>query len=337
MKPSSSNIEKDKGGRGGESPPHRKINLPSPSDLRSGQTSWERLSNTQSENRCGTDISERWYDKTTGMSIGITGNTISSVQANLSRLLTGNDHNGIIVCSQEQIDKALDVMWDALDLISNGPRTCKFTSVEFGGVIATPYSQLELLVKDRNLPGLHKAPLLRSGESIQFGAAKRPPLCLHIYDKGQQMAGKSFREKWTRIELKLSADKLKDHIGDGDNVTELVYDNWVECFFKILYSLDPDDTGKVPLVDDNFVQMLAAMKQHPDLLMNGAHPVDLYLSKVSPDRASRIKKAMAVLHMRELSLRDLVPNDPMPEPIDLIKTATGIERADKIKTNPQIK
>lgn len=263
LKTSSSKNEREKGGRGGESPPRRNIKLPSPNDLRSGHTSWEKLSNTQSENRYGTDISERWYDKTTGMSIGITGNTISSVQANLSRLLTGNDHNGIIVCSQEQIDKALDAMWDALDLISNGSRTCKFTSVEFGGVIATPYSKLELLVKDRNLPCLHKAPLLRPGEGIQFGAAKRPPLCLHIYDKGQQMAGKNFREKWTRIELKLSAAKLKDHMGDGEPVTELVYDDWVECFFKILYSLDPKDTGKVPLINDSFVQALAAMSQYP--------------------------------------------------------------------------
>lgn len=306
-----------------------------------GSTTWEKVSNTTTGAQAFGDASERWHDTDSAITIKVRGGGIIGVQANLSRLLTGNSHNGVIVRDQEQTDQALSRMWDALDVISEGPRSCEFTSVEFGGVIEAPYTQLELLLKNRNLPKLRKAPLLRRGESMKFGAARRAALSLQFYDKGKEMASKldmtshEARDRWTRIELKLSGKKLRELMSDDVRkddagnivpapVVELVYDDWVAKFYDVLYSLDPDDSGNVPLVNNNFVQTLAAMSMYPDLLMDGVHPVDLFMTKVAGDRASRIKKAMAMCQLQAVSLRELVPMDPMPEPIDLVPVPQGI-------------
>lgn len=307
-------------------------------------TTWTKVSNTTTGAQAFGDTSERWSDSDSGITIKVKNGAISSVQANLSRLLTGNKHNGVIVRDQKQTDQALSRMWDVLDTISVGQRYCEFTVVEFGGVIEVPYTDLELLLKDRNIPGLRKPPLHRRRESLKFGAAKHANLSLLVYDKGRQLnklrpwreMSKLDVDRYTRIELRLSGKKLRSLMSDdvrkndaGDIVPapimSLVHDDWVSKFYDVLYSLGPDDTGKIPLVDNNFTTLLAEMVKHDHLRIGGVHVVDLFMAKVSKDRASKVKKAMSVIRCREQSLRDLVPMGPMPEPIDLVPTPIGTE------------
>ncbi|WP_435894739.1 hypothetical protein [Oceaniferula spumae] len=307
-----------------------------------GSSTWEKICNTTTGSGSFGDDSERWHDSDSGITIKVKSNLIVSVQANLSRLLTGKIHNGIIVRGQAETAQAITRMWDVLDRISTGLRACEFTSVEFGGVVEIPYTDFELLLKDRNIPRLRKSPLHRRGESIKFGAAKRSQLSLQFYDKGRQLnrhpawrgASKLEVDRFTRIELKLSGNKLREIMADDvmkDDagnvvpapVTKLIHSQWEKKFFEVLYSLAPDDTGKVPLVNDNFITLLAVMAEHDHLRIGGVHVVDLFLSKVSNDRKRRITKAMSVIRCLDQSLRDLIPEDPMPEVIDLVPVPIG--------------
>ena len=323
-----------------------KIHILSSDALRGpGSTSWEQISNTTSEARFGDHDSEQWADTVSGLHIKIQGNLITGVQANMSRLLTDNDHNGVIVRDQSQVDKALSRMWDILDSISEGERSGEFTSVEFGGVIEAPYSRFELILKHRNLPGLRKPPHLRASESLKFGGGRKPPISLQFYDKGLEMGArkldikpKDVRDKWTRIELKLMGKKLREHMGDwiedkderqkrgGEPVTELNHSKWVEKFFEILYSLDPDDQSELPIIGTKIPTFLAMMSEHDHLRIDGNHVVDIYLNTGSRDRKKKLRKAITSITSRKVSLRELIPDDPMPQFIDLVPFASTIEK-----------
>lgn len=290
-------------------------------------STWRLMSDASSDSMYAKKGVELWYHQESGIAIKVKGDRISSVSVNLSQLLSGYGQGEVFKDDQEGVDQALTMMWDILDLVSSGERSGRFYRVEFGGIIEHAYTNFELLLKSRNLPLLRKAPLIRPGESMQFGAAQRAQMTLLLCDKGRQLNSKNCRrrivkqdvDRFTELKLMLTGKKLGKAFNDGEcSVGKLVHSEWADLFFEVLYSLDPDDSCKVALIGDDFLGFLAEMDKYPDLSVAGVHPVDLYLAQVPKVFRQQIRNSMSLIHSREVSLRDMVPCDPMLPKIDLV-------------------
>ena len=191
-------------------------------EFRGPGTSWKFLGSHRAPRKFGYADTSEWVDDQTGTWIRVHGVRIVCVQANLSRLLTGNDHNGVVVASQVDIDTAMEKLWKRLDAISEGKHEGEFTTVEIGGVIERPLTTFEALLRSKNFPGLRKPPVLRTGESLTFGATTKGSLRIIFYDpeKKHRLRG----GRYTRIEVRLIGERLRrEHGGFAVRHLDLVH------------------------------------------------------------------------------------------------------------------
>lgn len=287
-------------------------------ELRGG-SNWELQYEKMSNARFGHSFTSAWMDTESGMRIKIFGPFIVSVEANASRLLTGNDHNGQIVRNQEELDQAIDRMWEILRGITTELSPFgAYTSVEVGGVIEEPLSTFEAMLSRRNLPGKRKAPCIRPGESLKFGVTKNAAISLGFYDKGKQMGRGIPAGKYTRIELRLHGDKLKE-VFDGQEVSHLDHDRLAAAFYRHLYSMDPDGTAGVNNFDGSVAGVIALLLGCDNCVKNEEHVVDTWKRSRSSRTVRRVLKAADLINLAAgaVTLRELVPNDPPLPHVDL--------------------
>lgn len=277
---------------------------------------WKFLGSQMASSRFGHAITGEWFHEPTGIWLREHSGQVVSVQANLSRLLTGADHNGHVVKSQAEVDLAMDNLFHALDQVSDGPHQCEFTTVEIGGVVEEPLSTFESLLRHRNLPGARKPPAIRPGESITFGATRRPKCRLVFYDKGREMG--IGPRRWTRVEVRLVGKRLAKEFG-VDRLTQIEFETLAPIFYRIVYSLDPDGTAATVHLNGSMVGLIALLLDCEDCIRDGEHVVDTWARSKNPQHARRMIRRAQEFNLQAgvVTLRDLLPEHPPRPYVDL--------------------
>lgn len=279
-------------------------------------TGWKLLGSQMASAEFGYATTTEWTHRPTGIWLREHSGQVVSVQANLSRLLTGAGHNGHIVKSQAETDEAMANLWRLLDQISDGPHDCEITTLEIGGVVEEPLSTFESLLRHRNLPGARKAPAIRPGESVTFGATRRPRCRVIFYDKGRELGIGPGR--WTRVEVRLVGERLLKEFG-VDRLTRIEFDRLAPIFYRIVHSLDPDGSATAHDLDGSMVSLLALLLDCEECVKDGEHLVDIWKRSKNPQHARRmIRRAESInVTAGAVTLRDLLPEDPPRPYVDL--------------------
>ncbi len=277
-------------------------------EFRHGGSSWRFLGSRRASKKFGYVDTSEWVDDQTGTWIRVHGMRIVCVQANLSRLLTGNDHNGTIVSSQSDIDAAMAKLWRRLDAISEGNHAGEFTTVEVGGVVEQALLTFEALLRSQNFPGLRKVPALRPGESITFGATAKGNIRIIFYDpeKKRRLPG----GRYTRIEVRLIGDRLRREHG-GLAVRQLDFAHLKKVFYDLIYQLDPHDIAKVKAIPGDVVAMIALLLRCENCVMDGEHLVATWARSKSHRHARRTIEAAKLVNVDAgvSTLRSLLPQE----------------------------
>lgn len=277
---------------------------------------WRFLGSRMASSQYDHAITGEWAHAPTGTWLREHSGQVVSVQGNLSRLYTRADHNGHIIRSQAEVDAAMANLWTTLDQISEGPRDCEITTLEIGGVVEDPLSTFESLLRHRNLPGTRKAPAIRPGESITFGATRRPKCRVIFYDKGREMGIGPGR--WTRVEVRLVGKRLLKEFG-VDRLTHLEFAELAPIFYRLVHSLDPDGTATAHGLDGSMASLIALLLDCEECVKDGEHVVDTWTRSKNPQHARRMIRRAETINLRAgaVTLRDLLPEDPPRPYLDL--------------------
>ena len=277
---------------------------------------WKFLGSRIASSEFGHAETAEWSHEPTGAWLREHSGQVVSVQANLSRLLTGADDNGHIIKSQAETNAAVDRLWATLDDVSEGPHEGEFTSLEIGGVVEEPFSAFETLLRHRNLPNARKAPAIRPGESITFGAVRKPRLQVRVYDKGKELGISP--ERWTRVEVRLVGKRLLKEF-DVRALGRIEFDRLAPIFYRLVHGLDPHGSASVPSIDGSTASLIALLLSCERCQIDGEHLVDIWSRSKNSRHARRmIRRAESInVGAGARTLRDLLPDNPPRPYIDL--------------------
>ena len=167
-----------------------------------------------------------------------------NLQVSIPRLLYGE--NGILIKTQEELDKALreiqdylnylgiEYDWDSryitrIDLCWNFPR-------EFKEVYGSYHYCKPLGIQD-------PIPIIKEGSWIAWGSG-RGNIKFKMYDKGKEVNGVKSKEAVTRVELVLGKKALNmaQFLGDGSgNVKDIKIDRCLKVYREYLSKLMPKE------------------------------------------------------------------------------------------------
>ncbi len=228
-------------------------------------------------------------------------------------------HNGAVLHGIKEVRLAYQVLDTVLGEISTADsRISAYSRLDVSFQVSRPILEFIQVLRNYKLPRAQKSARVYGDETIRL---ERGQLQIEFYDKYKQMRGKHIPlpgsyEKYpvTRIEVRFKDSKtVAQYFGRDLHMTgptpmmlnQAVRKVLLECF------PDPMETKKV----SGIYEFLAVVsKEKPEFL-------DLYLSmKAKPSHKrirAKIKKAISKIAYYELDIPNIVPEDRVPEYVDL--------------------
>ena len=308
------------------------------------KSDWHQGSTTNS-NRPGKMDTTRYHHLPTATNVWTSAGIITSVDSNLSRLYTGAPNNLYVLKSQEEIDAGLAKMHSLLDTISEGSVAGDFTALEIGGVINRPFTEFHTLLRCVSHPNTRSKPENETG--LRWGKTSGNGFQISIYDKGAEFNRKRKRtpliklptDEYTRIELKLSGNKLRKILNGGDPLEVLDFDQLYSTFFDVMNKFDSKVSLPAKAGDGSVTHLYSILRAIPqeNRMINGVDGLDLWTSSKDKRSLCRLLKASREFDIEgsQRFLKDLLPDDgtsiffeiPTDEPAldkDSGKTASAV-------------
>jgi hypothetical protein len=255
------------------------------------------------------------YHKSLGIRVSGIGATITYVQANLARVLHGD--NGRLIRSQEEIDAALDAVILAFGEFadtSSGIRD--FVRVDLGLHFVCKPEQIIRAHRNCRYPRTSR-PRIDFGEhSASWNYDGRRII---MYDKGREMTRRYMQNDGLpsdllRVEIQLQKAPLKNELGGGEYPEILIFSECYEAFRRMMLKFAPP--MEIPVPKDMY-SAVAVMEQAGSIFQ-GQTALELITSSM-PDRTVREwkrKVSQANLQMLQFDWAEKLPEQVPPPFID---------------------
>ena len=249
----------------------------------------------------------------TGFHVHGEGDKLLYFRVSLSRLLHGE--NGLLLENQTEVDAAMNLLWDkiaALGSILSGDFW--FTRIDLVWQFRGDTSSFVRAHR------LCRHPLIRA-DFVCYGprscALKGKEMRISIYDKTRERF--KYDGDVVRIEIKLSGDRLKQFLGQGEKVTSLNFDACYDAYRDIMRGFQP---AAMPIVKSR--ASFLAIAERADWNFNGVSAFELYTAGMSSRQIFRLRKDMQGLcpSVFEIDWSELLPADEPPPPVELFPPST---------------
>lgn len=165
-----------------------------------------------------------------------------NVEFSVPRVLYGE--NGILIKTQEELDKSLREVQDYLNRegIEYDWNSRYITRIDLCSNFPREFTEVYGSYRYCNPSGIRfKNPMIKEGESITWGS-KKSEIKFKMYDKGKEVNGVKSKDAVTRVELVLGKEALNkyEYLGDGSGrVRDIKFDRCLKVYREYLSKLMP--------------------------------------------------------------------------------------------------
>lgn len=255
------------------------------------------------------------YHKSLGIRVSGEGNQITYVQANLARVLHGD--NGCLIRSQEEIDNSLNAVFMACDdFVNTSSGIRDFVRVDIGLHFECSPVQIIRAHRHCRYPRTTR-PRIDFGEhSASWNYDGRRII---MYDKGREMTRRHMKNEGLpsnllRVEIQLQKNPLKNELGGGDYPTELIFSECYQAFRRMMLKFAPP----MEIVEPSDIYSAVAAMEQSGSTFYGQTALELIMSNM-PDRTAREwkrKVSQANLQTLQFHWSEKLPEEGPPQLID---------------------
>ena len=251
-------------------------------------------------------------DKTTGLRIGGTRFAAEWIEASLPTLLHG--HNGMLITSQQELDDALNLLYEIVDQVSELAADAagdSFTRVDLVWQFKDNLEAFKAAHRNCRHRRIRKEAVEYDGQGMVW---KGTQLSVTMYDKRLKMFKKP--GDVVRVEVRLWGKVLRKEFTGSEHgdLRKLSFWRCYEVYREIMCGFCP---ARIPRLSS--MAEFLAMAAQAGWKWEGVPMFDIWRVEKSPRHLSRVRKEMARLRpkIHSFEWETLLPEDELPPLVEL--------------------